>query len=149
MTDGKAQRPEGSAEREARSEPIPTPEGQGGGEALIEWLTGLVNEGGDAPIEMPIRDMKTLLALLSSPRVEEVRREAFEEAAKVAEALAAELARRRMGHASGVAGPATGTPNASGGKAAAGWEARAVGGRTKTGPISGFHFPPPLTGKPW
>ncbi len=49
----------------------PLPSVAGGREALIEWLTGLVNEGGDAPIEMPILDMKTLLALLSSPRVEE------------------------------------------------------------------------------
>jgi len=38
MTDGKAQRPEESAQREARSEPIPTPEGQGGGERRVHEL---------------------------------------------------------------------------------------------------------------
>lgn len=75
-SDGKAQRPEGSAQREARSEPIPTPEGQGGGEELAARLLrtteamaslcaapqDLWNEHSNACLEAA--------RLLSSPRVE-------------------------------------------------------------------------------
>lgn len=67
MTDGKAQRPEESAQREARSEPIPTPEGQGGGEDARELAQRVIDTWGDGnpPIVVLAR------ALLSSPRVEE------------------------------------------------------------------------------
>lgn len=67
---------------------LTTPPAGEEGEALIEWLTGLVNEGGDAPIEIPVRDMKLLLSLLSSPRVEERMRFALEKAAEQFDAKA-------------------------------------------------------------
>lgn len=73
MTDGKAQRPEGSAQREARSEHIPTPEGQGGGEAMEE-AREIVNfnplHDGDFDDEWAEKAQRVAHALLSSPRVE-------------------------------------------------------------------------------
>jgi len=99
--DGKAQRLEGSAEAPlGRSEHIPTPEGRGG-EASCPWcgaatqiepwaslhvakctcgISVTINvPGGLAEAEAAYK------RLLSSPRVEEVRREALEEAAEVAD----------------------------------------------------------------
>jgi len=94
-SDGKTAGPPGSAQREARSEPQPV---AGGGEELIAAAKAILEaegkRGTGAFFEAVENHALTLArALLSSPRVEEVRREAFEEAAKVAEALAAELAR--------------------------------------------------------
>ena len=104
MTDGKAQRPEGSAEAFlGRSEHIPTPEGRGGEEIIREAARVAVRDGWGqgcsrvCAVEAPdrfvshrcsCREISTLIVdavhpLLSSPRVEEVRREALEEAARI------------------------------------------------------------------
>lgn len=96
---GKAQRPEGSAQREARSEHIPTPEGQGGGEREhLEWALDEIDTLSNMLVQFAYPQGAALVgrseqakryvtarqharALLSSPRVEEVRlREALNEA---------------------------------------------------------------------
>ena len=99
--DGKTAGPEGSAQREARSEHIPTPEGRGGerdltlrqaAERLLE-LGSKIDRASSEDEENRLCDerdkilsmMRKADALLSSPRVEDVRREALEEAAKAVE----------------------------------------------------------------
>lgn len=93
MTDGKTAGPEASAKAEGRSEPPSSPVA-GGGEELIARLlrtTEAMASLCTAPQDLWNEHSNACLEaarLLSSPRVEEVRREALEEAAKEAEALA-------------------------------------------------------------
>lgn len=88
MTDGKAQRPEGTAQREARSEHIPTPEEREGEReptaAELDDLADIIDEVvGEGHRDLELAVWKFVASRLSSPRVEEVRREALEEAARI------------------------------------------------------------------
>ncbi len=70
----------------AKLSPIPTPEGQGGGEIDMQEAIEAARWVIETTAANPHSRMALVArALLSSPRVEEVRREALEEAAKVAD----------------------------------------------------------------
>ena len=67
---------------------------EAGPDAAEDWAKNATDYRSICYVTAPVLAVKLIDALaLSSPRVEEVRREALEEAAKVAETLAAELAR--------------------------------------------------------